>query len=110
MRVINPARGARLWLLQMKAMLMKRFIYAIRNWSVHTATIATKCRRVTVAQVLVPAWFVLFAMIINTYLLPPAIAQPPLPLDLNGWVDARVIMRWPQNDTQLAAAPQFAHA
>jgi hypothetical protein len=31
-RVLQPRRGFALWRLQMKAMLLKRAIYMVRNW------------------------------------------------------------------------------
>lgn len=53
MRETRPLRGRALWAQQMRAMILKKLIYAGRNW------------KVTLAQTIVPAFFVLFAVVVN---------------------------------------------
>jgi hypothetical protein len=55
-------------------------------------------RKVTASQTIVPAFFVLFAIIINKYLMPSAMDMPPLELTLHDWDTPRFILRYPGLD------------
>jgi hypothetical protein len=56
-------------------------------------------RKVTLAQMIAPVFFVCFAIIINKYLGPAAMAQPPLAMTLDGWDSPHAIWRAPNNYT-----------
>ncbi len=58
-------------------------------------------RKVTLAQMTAPVFFVCFAIVINKYLGPPAMAQPPLRMALDGWDSPHAIWRAPNNNTDM---------